>query len=129
MLDIPKETCLEDSLWWKRNQPLVFHWEFSKNFINSFSRCLWVTIRSSQRRCSIKKLFLKFCNFHRKTPVLESFFNKVADLEAPTQVFSCEYCEILRTSVLKNICKRLLLSFIAYQFLNVRLSTKEINLN
>ena len=29
------------------------------------------------RRCSVKKVFLKFKKFHRKTPVLESHFSKV----------------------------------------------------
>ena len=36
--------------------------------------------RSSHRRCSIKKLFLKISHY-----------------ETPTQVFSCEYCEIKNT--------------------------------
>ena len=42
----------------------------------------WSTIwnRSSHRRCSIKKLFLK-----------------ISQYETPTQVFSCEYCEIKGT--------------------------------
>ena len=40
----------------------------------------------------------KFRNIHRKTPVLESFFNKVTDLQTPTQVFSCEYCEIFKNT-------------------------------
>ena len=31
-------------------------------------------------RCPLKKRFLKFCNIHRKRPVLESVCNKVADL-------------------------------------------------
>ena len=39
--------------------------------------------RSSHRRCSVKNGVLKdFRKFHRKTPVLESVFNKVADLKA-----------------------------------------------
>ena len=43
--------------------------------------------RGSHRRCSVKKGVLKnFANFtrkfHRKTPALESLFNKVAGLEA-----------------------------------------------
>ena len=33
-------------------------------------------------RFSSKQVFLKFCNIHRKTPVLESLFKKVAGLEA-----------------------------------------------
>ena len=43
---------------------------------------------------------------NKKTPVLESPFNKVAGLkvcifvkeETPTQLFSYEYCEILKNS-------------------------------
>ena len=30
--------------------------------------------------------------------MLESLFNKVADLKAPPQVFSCEYCEIFKNT-------------------------------
>ena len=44
-------------------------------------------------------------NIHRKTPVLESLFNKVAGLKAcnyiketPTQVFSCEYYKIFKNT-------------------------------
>ena len=32
------------------------------------------------RVCSLKKVFLKFGKIHKKTPVLESFFDKVAGL-------------------------------------------------
>ena len=28
------------------------------------------------QRCSVKKVFLKFCKIYRKTPVLESLFKK-----------------------------------------------------
>ena len=42
---------------------------------------------------------------HRKTPVLESLFNKVADLKTgnftkkiPTQVFFCKYCKIVKNT-------------------------------
>ena len=35
----------------------------------------------------------KFCNIQRKTPVLESAFNKVAGLQ-----LSCEYCEFFKNS-------------------------------
>ena len=48
--------------------------------------------------------------------MLESLFNKLAVLglqiyqkEAPTQVFSCEICQILKAPNLKNICELLLL--------------------
>ena len=47
-----------------------------------------------ESRCSVKKkCSKKFRKFHRKTPVLESLFNKITGL----------------TPVLKNICQRLLL--------------------
>ena len=32
------------------------------------------------RRCSVKKVFLKLCRIHRKTPVWEPPLNKVAGL-------------------------------------------------
>ena len=37
------------------------------------------TDKSSHQRCSIKRLFLKFRIIHRKTPMLESFFNKACN--------------------------------------------------
>ena len=40
------------------------------------------TVRSSHRRCSIKKLFLKISQYPQKTPVLESLFRNVAGLQA-----------------------------------------------
>ena len=45
---------------------------------------LCLTHGNRHQRCSIciKSCFLKFRNIHRKTPVLESFLNKVAGLEA-----------------------------------------------
>ena len=46
-----------------------------------------------------KNLFLKyFGNINRKTPALESLFNKVLKnlFKIPTLAFSCEYCEIFK---------------------------------
>ena len=56
---------------------------------------------SLENRCS-----RKFPNIHRKTPVLESLFNKVVCLnacnlikkETPTQMFSCENCETFKNT-------------------------------
>ena len=55
---------------------------------------------------------------HKKTPVLESLFNKVAGLKAcsfikktPTQVFSCEYCEIFKKPFFIEHLRWLLLLF------------------
>ena len=40
-----------------------------------------------------------FCNIHRKTPVLDSLFNKLYLKETPTKIFSCEYLEIFKNSI------------------------------
>ena len=34
------------------------------------------------RSCSVKNVFKKYCEIHRKTPLLESLFNKAASLKA-----------------------------------------------
>ena len=60
------------------------------------------------RRCSSKQVFLKISQCSQKTPVFESLFNKAGALKAcifikkeiPTQVSSCEYCEIFKNSFL-----------------------------
>ena len=47
-----------------------------------------------------------------ETPVLGSHFDKALQLyqkEIPTQVVSCNYCEIFKNTYLKNISERLLL--------------------
>ena len=54
-----------------------------------------------QNKCS-----KKFGNIRKKTPVLECHFDKDVSLKAfifikaktPTQVFSCEYCEIIKNN-------------------------------
>ena len=40
------------------------------------------TVRSSQRRCSVKKQFLKMSQYPKETPVLESLLRTVAGLKA-----------------------------------------------
>ena len=60
-----------------------------------------------------------FCKIHKKTPVLESHFNKVTGLypanslkeRTPTQVISDEFCEILKAPFLQNTSRRLLLFY------------------
>ena len=76
------------------------------------------TVKSSDRRCCIRKLFLKILQYPQEKPVLVFIFLKFADLYTCSfiknrclQVFSCEYCKIFNTTYLKNICKRLLFNF------------------
>ena len=65
--------------------------------------------RSSHQRGSSK-----FRKIRRKIPVPEFFFNKVAGQacnfitkETLAQVFSCEFCEILKTPFLQNTSEQL----------------------
>ena len=43
---------------------------------------LYKTDKSSQQRCSIKKLLVKIRNIHGKTPVLKFLLNKAAAYKA-----------------------------------------------
>ena len=73
-----------------------------------------INSRSSHRRCSIKQDVLK--NF-AITPVLKSFFNRVAGLQAWNFIkkrlrhrcFPVNIAKFLRTPILRNIYERLLL--------------------
>ena len=53
------------------NEPKMWFFNFCRRLMHGISG-------SSHRRCSVKKVLLKFRKFHRKTPVLDSLFNKVA---------------------------------------------------
>ena len=74
-------------------------------------------LRSSHQRCSVKKGVLKTFAIHRKTPVLECLFNKVAGLESCNFIkkillhwcFPMKVAKFLRTAISNNICKWLLL--------------------
>ena len=51
--------------------------------------------------CSAKRVFLKIWKIHRKILVLKSLFPEGLQLyqkEIPTQVFSCEICEIFKNT-------------------------------
>ena len=54
------------------------------------------TVRSSHWRCSIEKVVFKNSAIPTGNNCAGVFFLKVAGLKAPTQVFSCEYCEIFK---------------------------------
>ena len=67
----------------------------------------------------LRNIYLFLCKIHKKTPVLESHFNKVTGLypanslkeRTPTRVFSDEFCQILKTPFLQNTSRRLLLFY------------------
>ena len=70
--------------------------------------------KSSHWRRSVKEaVHKKLRQFQRKTPVLESLFNKVAGLRVG--VFLWNLQNFSRTSILKNICERLLLKISTLQ--------------
>ena len=95
---------------------------------HKLKKCL--NSRSSHQRCSIKKAVLKkFCNIHRKIPVLESLFNRFACFKTCNvlkktlrhRCFPVNIAKILRTFILMKICEQLLLSFL---LLTVNISSK-----
>ena len=45
--------------------------------------------------CSVNRYSETFRKIHKKTPMLESLFDEIT--ETPTQWFSYEFCQILRT--------------------------------
>ena len=76
-------------------------------------------VSSSHQWCSIKiNCSWKFRRIHRKAPALESVFNKVAGLKACNFIqkrlqhkcFPVNIAKVLKTPILKNICKQLLLT-------------------
>ena len=61
-------------------------------------------------------MFLKIRKFHRKTPVLESVFTKVANLlkrDFNTGV-SYEISKIFKNTILKTVCERASISIYKY---------------
>ena len=84
-------------------------------FISLFSQHC-ATNRSSYQRCSVKKLFLKsFALFTGKylcwSPSLVSLQElQLYQKEAPTQVFSSEYCKTFNNTYFRNIREHLLLN-------------------
>ena len=75
--------------------------------------------RTFYNEALLRNIYLFLCKIHKKTPVLESHFNKVTGLypatslkeRTPTQVFSDEFCEILKTLFLQNTSRRLVLFY------------------
>ena len=69
------------------------------------------TVRSSHRRCTIKKLLLKISQSLQETPVLKSLFRKVAGLKVcnfikkrpQRKCFLVNISKFLRLPILKNI--------------------------
>ena len=83
--------------------------------------------RSSRRRCSVKKVFLKVSQVSQKTPVLESLFNKVTGFQVnyikkriQHRCFPVNNAKFLRTPILKKICIKLLLVLVFCKNRNAR---------
>ena len=92
------------------------------NILSSTERFIRSNHRFYKKRC-----FSIDFRFHSKTPVLESLFNKVAGLRPPALLkkrhqhssFPMNFSKFFRTSILKNICERLLLTHLRLYMLIV----------
>ena len=83
------------------------------------SQLICIANQLTDFRSSDRRNYWKFRKFHRKTLGLESLYNKVAGLQVCNFIkerlqhrcFPVKFEKFLRTTFLKNICERLLLSF------------------
>ena len=123
---------------WVLNTPLNIIKNFFRyfqikinDFFNFFSTISFSTNTCQRLRCIQNPVenstmeLEKYCEIYfflqnsQETPVLESHFNKVTGLypatslkeRTPTQVFSDEFCEILKAPFLQNTSRRLLLFY------------------
>ena len=95
--------------------------EYERNFLREILLLLLERLGRDANEKGISPVIFqrqpKFCNIHSNAPVLESFFNKVAEAceMYPTQGFSCEYCETFQNNYFEEICKLLLLIIFVYE--------------
>ena len=94
--------------------------EIKKQTLQLILLCCGRTVRSSHRRCSIKKLFLKNLQYPQETLVLESlfktFFKKSSrrsfiKKRSQHRCFLVNNRRFLRLPILKNICERLFFDY------------------
>ena len=102
----------------KRSNAKVFG---RSNFELSLWNIICVAARKIQKQPSEvfckNRCSSKIHKIHRKTPVFQSLFNKVAGLQACNFIkkrlqhscFPAKFANFLRTPILKNICEQLLL--------------------
>ena len=87
-------------------------------------------VHYSQKQFCKKMYSVKVRKYHRKIPVLESVFNKVAGLRAYNFIakklqhrcFPVKFAKIFRIPILKNICEQLLL-YLHYNSSSISLSS------
>ena len=75
-------------------------WDICDDTCTCSMRCLLFTNLVQQKQPP-KEFYKKsccktFCNIHRKTPMLRTSGLKIYEKNIPTQVLSCEYCEIFK---------------------------------
>ena len=69
------------------------------------------TVRSSHRRCCIRKLFLKILQYRQETPVLESKTCNFIKKRPQHRCFPVNIAKYLILLILKDICKQLHFNF------------------
>ena len=93
------KACREEKNIWTLGQRYLFKNLLVHTFAKELFNYFFKKCRGCQRRCSIKKLFSKFRNIHRKTPMLGFLFNSKY-----CKIFKSSYFEKhLRTAVSENV--------------------------
>ena len=95
--------------------PNIFKWQDGKTFTMLVPS--QTPSRSNHRRCSVKKGVVKLRNFAGKYLCWSLFLIKVWSL-FKRRCFPVKFAKFLRTTILKNICERLLLPFLRFTKLN-----------
>ena len=89
------------------NKTCLFIWNLNR-------KCSQI-IRSSHRRCSIKKLYLKISQYSQENTYARGFFNQVKGCQVCNFIkkifqhryFSVNIVKFLKTVILKKICEQL----------------------
>ena len=113
----PQEITCGQSFLINMSRCSVWLWEFLNFSFQNASVSTYIYRKkylseATFRRCSSKQVFLKIWQYSQENTISRNLFlNKVSDLRPPTQVFSCEYCEIFKNSFFIEHLQWLLLTF------------------
>ena len=92
--------------------PNILKWQNCKTFTKLVPS--QTPSRTSHRRCSVKKIFLKIYKISPESPVLETVFLNFFKKRLQHRCFPVKIAKVLRTPILKNICERLLLPSLGF---------------
>ena len=100
----------------------ILKWQDCKTFIKLVPS--QTPSRTSQRKCSVKKIFLKIYKISRENACVGVCFLNFIKKRLQHRCFLVKFAKFLRTPNLKNIYKRLPLPFLGFRKLNITSSSE-----